>query len=549
MSDEAKLYEEVFGDLSEESDNVQSLLQSANAAAKGLDRLVAEDDNDDTQGAERGSRNPEDGEPLWSDEDDETHAAQLIKARQEAPAAWVREALEKGEADRSDGTDSSSGDDEPVTKRTFRRPLKPGILEFTALPDLTEADTPLQGVAAVQVHPGGQVAMVLASDSRLRFFQLAGESNPLLQSLLLDRFSASSAFFIERGQKVIVTGNRPDYFVFDLTAATQETHSLRANGGTRIDSMQRAIPLVDVCGISGFAGRSDASELAGGIVVFSQCGRLGNIRLTEQERNQLREDRAAMELARQQGADAAAELSASLRGRERPVTRTGSVFVLDTRSNTVLREIRTPFSDTRVLAMCAEFLLVSGEDAGGRVMMYEVRVSRGSGIDGSHEETADPQAVTDATAFPGTSDLSCLSDVSFLPPKILDDGAMRVSCIAGCGPARLFATGQESGVVSIYSLDAVLSQLAAGKTPTPHFRIKNIREEITAMQFNRTGEILALTDGKRETRFVHVNSQTVFNVSQNPRNVRCFGFSPDSSTLYLGTGWGKVQTMGLTHYR
>ncbi|MEW5303798.1 MAG: hypothetical protein WDW36_006454 [Sanguina aurantia] len=97
--------------------------------------------------------------------------------------------------------------------------LPAGTLEVTRLKDANQHDPSAAVVQSVKFHPNGQLLLTAGLDKNLRFFSIDGVQNPKVQSIHFDDMPIHSAAFAGAGgSKVIATGRRPHFYLYDLAA-------------------------------------------------------------------------------------------------------------------------------------------------------------------------------------------------------------------------------------------------------------------------------------------------------------------------------------------
>ncbi|MCO5594176.1 hypothetical protein L7F22_048200 [Adiantum nelumboides] len=110
--------------------------------------------------------------------------------------------------------------DELVVKNKGKLPS--GLLGVSRLRD-ANADEPSNAVIhSVQFHRNAQILLTAGYDKRLRFFQIDGKRNPKVQSIFLDDYPVLKAAFVPDGSRVIASGRRRFYYVYDMNAGTVE---------------------------------------------------------------------------------------------------------------------------------------------------------------------------------------------------------------------------------------------------------------------------------------------------------------------------------------
>lgn len=97
--------------------------------------------------------------------------------------------------------------------------LLPGLLEYSRLVD-ANAEEPSNGpINSVQFHRNAQLLLAAGLDRRLRFFQVDGKRNTMIQSIFLEDCPIRKASFLPDGSQVIVGGRRNFFYSFDLGKA------------------------------------------------------------------------------------------------------------------------------------------------------------------------------------------------------------------------------------------------------------------------------------------------------------------------------------------
>lgn len=70
----------------------------------------------------------------------------------------------------------------------------------------------------MEFHPNGQIALVAGLDKTLRLFEIDGKQNPHLQSIFFEDMPIFSAHFTADGKEIILSGNKPFFYVYDISA-------------------------------------------------------------------------------------------------------------------------------------------------------------------------------------------------------------------------------------------------------------------------------------------------------------------------------------------
>ncbi|GAA98800.1 uncharacterized protein L969DRAFT_95482 [Mixia osmundae IAM 14324] len=101
-----------------------------------------------------------------------------------------------------------------ILKRGKR--LKKGEIRMTRLKDANFQSKAKSGIQALSFHPSASILFTASSDRRLKLFQIDGLQNTLLQSVHLPELPISSAAFDPTGNSILLTGNRPFWYSYDL---------------------------------------------------------------------------------------------------------------------------------------------------------------------------------------------------------------------------------------------------------------------------------------------------------------------------------------------
>ncbi|KAK8969423.1 hypothetical protein KSP40_PGU011443 [Platanthera guangdongensis] len=100
--------------------------------------------------------------------------------------------------------------------------LLPGLLEYSRLMNVNYEDPSNATINSTQFHKNGQLLLTAGLDRRLRFFQVDGKRNTLVQSIFLEDCPLRKASFLPDGSRVILSGRRKFFYVFDLVKAAVE---------------------------------------------------------------------------------------------------------------------------------------------------------------------------------------------------------------------------------------------------------------------------------------------------------------------------------------
>ncbi|EFJ52732.1 hypothetical protein VOLCADRAFT_78723 [Volvox carteri f. nagariensis] len=150
-----------------------------------------------------------------------------------------------------------------LVDRPMGRRLPPGQIETTRLKDANQHQPSEAVVQSVRFHPNGQLLLTAGLDKKLHLFQVDGLRNPLVQSLHLDdmpitqaEFAAGSSSDSSGGpDRVVMSGRRPHFYVYDMGAARVER--VLGPAGCPLKSLERfagpsSEPLVAFTGDGGF---------------------------------------------------------------------------------------------------------------------------------------------------------------------------------------------------------------------------------------------------------------------------------------------------------
>lgn len=105
-----------------------------------------------------------------------------------------------------------------VLKRSTK--LLPGLLEYSRLLDANMKDPCHGPINSVQFHKNAQLLLVGGLDRTLKFFQIDGKKNEMIQSIFLEDCPIRKAAFLPDGSKAIISGRRKFAYSFDLVKAT-----------------------------------------------------------------------------------------------------------------------------------------------------------------------------------------------------------------------------------------------------------------------------------------------------------------------------------------
>ncbi|KAK6120051.1 hypothetical protein DH2020_046181 [Rehmannia glutinosa] len=105
-----------------------------------------------------------------------------------------------------------------VVKRSTK--LLPGLLEYSRLVDANLKDPSKGPINSVQFHKNAQLLLAGGLDRTLRFFQVDGKKNEMIQSIFLEDCPVRKAAFLPDGSQAIISGRRKFAYSFDLVKAS-----------------------------------------------------------------------------------------------------------------------------------------------------------------------------------------------------------------------------------------------------------------------------------------------------------------------------------------
>lgn len=134
--------------------------------------------------------------------------------------------------------------------------------------------------------------------------------------------------------------------------------------------------------------------------------------------------------------------------------------------------------------------------------------------------------------------------------RFIDDGSLKSSSLCITKDDKYLAVGSSSGVVNIYDENRMVQAY-----PKPVKSIMNLTTYIRYLEFNSTGEILAIGSRavKDALKLVHFPSMTTFSnwpTQTTPLNVvESVNFSPRSGYIAIGNARGKALLYRLGYYQ
>lgn len=105
--------------------------------------------------------------------------------------------------------------DDLVVKRGVK--LLPGILEYSRLVDANAEDPSNGPINSVQFHRNHQLLLAAGLDRKLRFFQIDGKRNKMMDSIFIEDCPIRNASFLPDGSQVIVSGRRKFFYSVDIS--------------------------------------------------------------------------------------------------------------------------------------------------------------------------------------------------------------------------------------------------------------------------------------------------------------------------------------------
>ncbi|KDO35015.1 hypothetical protein SPRG_01078 [Saprolegnia parasitica CBS 223.65] len=94
--------------------------------------------------------------------------------------------------------------------------LSPTTLAISRMKDANKQSPSNAVVQSVQFHANGQLLLTAGLDKTLRLFQVDGSENPKIESIFLKDMPISCAQFSNDGKRVVMTGPRPQFYVYDI---------------------------------------------------------------------------------------------------------------------------------------------------------------------------------------------------------------------------------------------------------------------------------------------------------------------------------------------
>lgn len=189
-----------------------------------------------------------------------------------------------------------------LVSRAPARRLTPERLEVERLRDANEAQGRMDEPAAIEhlaFHPSARTHVLLTAsrDRRVRLFQVNGSTNPLLETLHVPDLPIKTAQFNPSGASVLIAGNRPYLYAYDIRSGKTIRSSpwrgagkvVSSAGGTEADAgAERDLSLVRfepgaasrLVAIGGRRGQIHLVDWgAGGVTAHGGGQRVGELRM------------------------------------------------------------------------------------------------------------------------------------------------------------------------------------------------------------------------------------------------------------------------------
>ncbi|CAL1696799.1 unnamed protein product [Somion occarium] len=173
-----------------------------------------------------------------------------------------------------------------ILGRPKAKALPKGTLSIERLRDANISTRSEGAIKSVQFHPSPRLSVMLTAgeDRRLKLFNIDGHTNPHLQTVHIPDLPIASAIFHPSGSSVLLTGQRPFYYTYDLQSGSAQ-RSPRGLWGTTFNgpnlnegSMETCAfdPSGDVLAVAGRRGyvhlvdwKSGAGQVVGSVKMNS----------------------------------------------------------------------------------------------------------------------------------------------------------------------------------------------------------------------------------------------------------------------------------------
>ncbi|TFY60987.1 hypothetical protein EVG20_g7224 [Dentipellis fragilis] len=148
----------------------------------------------------------------------------------------------EGSDEEEEGIESLLASTKGIASSGKKRVLQSGTLAIERLRDANQAAKADGEIKVVQFHPSPNVPVLLtaSADRRIRLFNIDGHTNPHLQTLHIPSLPVSNAQFHPSGSSVLLTGQRPFYYTYDLQSGAT-IRSPRGLWGTTFNEANRAV--------------------------------------------------------------------------------------------------------------------------------------------------------------------------------------------------------------------------------------------------------------------------------------------------------------------
>ncbi|KAJ3600492.1 hypothetical protein NHX12_031473 [Muraenolepis orangiensis] len=136
--------------------------------------------------------------------------------------AEVKVKKSKKKGDDSDEDDSDEDDDDDLLRKTGNfvaasESLPSGTIRVKKCLHANTARSCRDQLTTVQFHPAAQVVMAAGLDQSIALFQVDGRTNPVIQSIHLERFPIHKAQFTRDGESVVATGIKNKmFYMYDM---------------------------------------------------------------------------------------------------------------------------------------------------------------------------------------------------------------------------------------------------------------------------------------------------------------------------------------------
>ncbi|KAJ1667020.1 U3 snoRNP protein [Coemansia sp. RSA 1646] len=137
-----------------------------------------------------------------------------------------------------------------------------------------------------------------------------------------------------------------------------------------------------------------------------------------------------------------------------------------------------------------------------------------------------------------------------------DQSMFRATHMEVSSDSSYYASGDHSGMVNIYDVNAIKTQAnSAFLNVKPFKALNNLTTSISGLRFNHSSEILGIFSNKTQgqLKLAHLPTGTVFSnwpsMSSNLGFVQCIDFSPHSGFMAVGNDKGKAMLYRLPHFQ